>query len=82
MTIFKFTEARIRELPLVVMTNEVPKFADRSGALVGRFIVLPMRQSFYGREDPTFPLAWTPSAISASKPIMFKAIRATISSSI
>lgn len=36
----------------VVMTNEVPKFADRSGALVGRFIVLPMRQSFYGREDP------------------------------
>lgn len=37
----------------VVMTNEVPKFADRSGALVGRFIVLPMRQSFYGREDPT-----------------------------
>jgi P4 family phage/plasmid primase-like protien len=36
----------------VVMTNEVPKFADRSGALVSRFIVLPMRQSFYGREDP------------------------------
>ncbi len=36
----------------VVMTNEVPKFADRSGALVGRFIVLPMRQSFFGREDP------------------------------
>jgi P4 family phage/plasmid primase-like protien len=35
----------------VVMTNELPKFADRSGALVGRFIVLPMRQSFYGRED-------------------------------
>lgn len=36
----------------VVMTNEVPKFADRSGALVSRFVVLPMRQSFYGREDP------------------------------
>ncbi|MEL6450579.1 MAG: phage/plasmid primase, P4 family [Pseudomonadota bacterium] len=36
----------------VVMTNEVPKFADRSGALVSRFIVLPMRQSFFGREDP------------------------------
>ncbi len=35
----------------VVMTNEVPKFADRSGALVSRFIVLPMRQSFFGRED-------------------------------
>jgi len=36
----------------VVMTNEVPRFADRSGALVSRFIVLPMRQSFFGREDP------------------------------
>lgn len=35
----------------VVMTNEVPRFADRSGALVSRFIVLPMRQSFFGRED-------------------------------
>lgn len=36
----------------VLMTNEVPKFADGSGALVSRFIVLPMRQSFFGREDP------------------------------
>tara|TARA_R110002124_G_scaffold11974_5_gene56825 strand:- start:5082 stop:7688 length:2607 start_codon:yes stop_codon:yes gene_type:complete len=35
----------------VVMTNEVPRFADRSGALVSRFIVLPMRQSFFGCED-------------------------------
>lgn len=35
----------------VVMTNEVPRFADKSGALVSRFIVLPMRQSFFGRED-------------------------------
>ena len=35
----------------VVMNNEVPRFADRSGALVSRFIVLPMRQSFFGRED-------------------------------
>lgn len=35
----------------VVMTNEAPRFADRSGALVSRFIVLPMRQSFFGRED-------------------------------
>lgn len=36
---------------LVVMTNEVPRFADKSGALVSRFIVLPMQQSFFGRED-------------------------------
>lgn len=35
----------------VLMTNEVPRFADRSGALVSRFIVLPQRQSFFGRED-------------------------------
>ncbi|MEM0989536.1 MAG: phage/plasmid primase, P4 family [Pseudomonadota bacterium] len=35
----------------VLMTNEVPRFADKSGALVSRFIVLPMRESFFGRED-------------------------------
>ena len=41
----------------VLMTNEVPKFADRSGALVSRFVVLPMNQSFYGREDPDLTAA-------------------------
>ena len=35
----------------VVMTNELPRLADASGALASRFIVLNMTQSFYGRED-------------------------------
>lgn len=36
----------------VLMTNEPPKFADKSDALVSRFIALPMRCSFFGKEDP------------------------------
>jgi putative DNA primase/helicase len=36
----------------VLMTNELPKLVDASGALASRFIVLTIRESFYGREDP------------------------------
>lgn len=36
---------------VVIMTNEVPQLGDASGALAGRFIVISMSQSFYGRED-------------------------------
>jgi putative DNA primase/helicase len=35
----------------VVLTNELPGLTDASGALAGRFIILPMERSFYGRED-------------------------------
>jgi putative DNA primase/helicase len=35
----------------MIMTNELPRIADASGALAGRFIVLTLHQSFYGRED-------------------------------
>lgn len=38
---------------VVIMTNEALQLGDASGALVGRLIVLAMRQSFYGREDRT-----------------------------
>ncbi|MEM9414808.1 MAG: phage/plasmid primase, P4 family [Planctomycetota bacterium] len=34
-----------------IMSNELPRLADASGALASRFVVLTMRQSFYGRED-------------------------------
>lgn len=34
-----------------VMTNEIPRFPDASGALASRFLVLLFRESFYGRED-------------------------------
>jgi putative DNA primase/helicase len=33
------------------LTNELPKLAESSGALVGRFVILKFTQSFYGRED-------------------------------
>ena len=36
----------------VCFTNVIPQFSDASDALISRFLILPMRQSFYGREDP------------------------------
>lgn len=33
------------------LTNELPRVADTSGALAGRFIVLLLRRSFYDEED-------------------------------
>ncbi len=35
----------------VILTNELPRIADASGALAGRFVVLRLRNTFYGRED-------------------------------
>jgi putative DNA primase/helicase len=34
-----------------VLTNELPGIADSSAALAGRFIVLVLKYSFYGKED-------------------------------
>lgn len=36
----------------LLMSNELPRLLDSSGALASRFVILQMRQSFYGREDP------------------------------
>jgi putative DNA primase/helicase len=36
---------------LLMLSNEVPKFLDVSGALASRFLAIPFRQSFLGRED-------------------------------
>jgi P4 family phage/plasmid primase-like protien len=36
---------------LVIVSNEMPKLSDASGALIGRFILLKLTESFYGRED-------------------------------
>jgi putative DNA primase/helicase len=36
----------------VLLSNELPRIADASGALASRFIILTMTESFYGREDP------------------------------
>ena len=34
-----------------LMTNELPRIEDSSGALASRFIVLALSETFYGRED-------------------------------
>lgn len=36
----------------MVLTNELPSLNDGSGALAGRFIVLMLKNSFFGKEDP------------------------------
>jgi putative DNA primase/helicase len=36
---------------LMIVSNELPRFADASGALAGRMLILRLEQSFYGRED-------------------------------
>ena len=35
----------------MVLTNELPRISDSSGALASRFILLTLTQSFYGKED-------------------------------
>ena len=36
---------------LMILSNEVPRFSDASGAIANRLLVLQMRKSFLGRED-------------------------------
>ncbi len=36
----------------MMLTNELPRIADTSGALASRFVVLTLERSFYGHEDP------------------------------
>jgi len=36
---------------LMLMSNELPRLIDQSGALASRMILLGLKQSFYGRED-------------------------------
>jgi putative DNA primase/helicase len=49
----KFMPAWTGRLPVrfMVLTNELPRIADNSNALAGRFIVLLLQHSFYGCED-------------------------------
>lgn len=49
----KFREAWTGRLDtrFVVMTNELPRLSDASGALASRFMILLMTRSFFGRED-------------------------------
>ncbi len=36
----------------MILTNELPRFSDSSGALASRFVISILRTSFYGRENP------------------------------
>lgn len=49
----KFLTSVTLKLPtrFVFLTNELPRLTDASGALAGRFMLLRLTESFYGRED-------------------------------
>jgi len=49
----KFKDSWTGTLPsrILILTNELPRIADASGAFASRFIVLQLTNSFYGRED-------------------------------
>ena len=36
----------------LVLSNELPRLADSSGALASRFVIMTMTNSFFGKEDP------------------------------
>jgi putative DNA primase/helicase len=50
----KYRDPFTGKLPtrIMVLTNELPRFTDASGALASRFVLVTMRESFYGRENP------------------------------
>lgn len=51
----KFRDPWSGKLPsrFVVLSNELPKFRDASGAIANRLLILQMKNSFLGREDRT-----------------------------
>ena len=50
----KYREPWTGRLPtrFVILTNELPRLTDASGALASRFVVFVLRRSFYGAENP------------------------------
>lgn len=36
---------------MMILSNELPKFGDASGAIASRFVILRLQESFLGRED-------------------------------
>jgi putative DNA primase/helicase len=49
----KYLDAWTGKLPtrFLLMSNELPRLSDASGALASRFVLLQLRESFYQRED-------------------------------
>ena len=50
----KYREPWTGRLPtrFVVLTNELPRLTDSSGALASSFVIFVLRNSFYGKENP------------------------------
>jgi putative DNA primase/helicase len=50
----KYKEPWTGRLPtrFMILTNELPRLSDSSGALASRFVVFVLTKSFLGREDP------------------------------
>ncbi len=50
----KHRDAWTGKLPsrILIMSNELPRLADSSGALASRFVLIQLTRSFYGNEDP------------------------------
>ena len=59
----KYREPWTGKLPtrFVILTNELPKFRDSSGAIANRMFILRMTESFLGREDRTLEAVCAPS---------------------
>ncbi|MBT2511038.1 NTP-binding protein [Streptomyces sp. ISL-98] len=51
----KYREPWTGKLPsrLMILSNELPHFGDSSGVIANRFVLLSMRLSWLGKEDPT-----------------------------
>lgn len=49
---FKETWYGVIQAQITIMSNDIPSFSDSSNAISGRMLVLEMRESFLGREDP------------------------------
>jgi putative DNA primase/helicase len=51
----KFLSPTTQKLPVrfTILTNELPRLKDSSGALASRLLILRLTESFYRREDPT-----------------------------
>ncbi|MCV7176763.1 DNA primase family protein [Mycolicibacterium sphagni] len=49
----KFRDPWSGKLPtrIIILSNEIPRFSDASGAVANRLMVLQMRNSFLGKED-------------------------------
>ena len=39
------------ETRITILSNEIPKLADASGAMASRFLLLELKRSFFGKED-------------------------------